>query len=193
MGPVWLGGECSGKSCARVGSLNYRFSVSEGDKDIEGAEHICAGTDNDSPDAALISSPLGRTFTNALTAAAIGRRQGLLKVGSCLWTSQWRESAISLSLTPTALVSPSHLPSGQPFVSQNLRKRLAIPPRQTASIHILSSLAHRRFRMRRAPLSTTSAMTVPITKSGYEDPVHATSAPATITPALAITSFAEKI
>ena len=73
------------------------------------------------------------------------------------------------------------------------RKRLAIPPRQTASIHILSSLAHRRFRMRRAPLSTTSAMTVPITKSGYEDPVHATSAPATITPALAITSFAEKI
>lgn len=72
-------------------------------------------------------------------------------------------------------------------------KRLAIPPRQTASIHILSSLAHRRFRMRRAPLSTTSAMTVPITKSGYEDPVHATSAPATITPALAITSFAEKI
>lgn len=75
----------------------------------------------------------------------------------------------------------------------NLRKRLAIPPRQTASIHILSSLAHRRFRMRRAPLSTTSAMTVPITKSGYEDPVHATSAPATITPALAITSFAEKI
>ena len=96
MGPVWLGGECSGKSCARVGSLNYRFSVSEGDKDIEGAEHICAGTDNDSPDAALISLPLGRTFTNALTAAAIGRRQGLLKVGSCLWTNQSRETAISL-------------------------------------------------------------------------------------------------
>ena len=99
MGPVWLGGECSGKSCARVGSLNYRFSVSEGDKDIEGAEHICAGTDNDSPDAALFSLPLGRTFTNALSAAAIGRRQGLLKVGSCLWTSQSRESAISLQLT----------------------------------------------------------------------------------------------
>lgn len=94
------------------------------------------------------------------------------------------------SLPPQDLASMGSVRICDP---EEVRKRLAIPPRQTASIHILSSLAHRRFRMRRAPLSTTSAMTVPITKSGYEDPVHATSAPATITPALAITSFAEKI
>lgn len=65
----------NGPSMARVGnawevmrqSRQPELSVqSEGDKDIEGAEHICAGTDSDLPDAALISLPLGRTFTNAL-------------------------------------------------------------------------------------------------------------------------------
>ena len=143
MGPVWLGGECSGKSCARVGSLNYRFSVSEGDKDIEGAEHICAGTDNDSPDAALISLPLGRTFTNALTAAAIGRRQGLLKVGSCLWTSQWRESAISLK-PPIATESTDEDPN--PLTTpQNSHRGAATPgsatcaPPAPARVHSLRS------------------------------------------------------
>ena len=136
MGPVWLGEECSGKSCARVGSLNYRFSVSEGDKDIEGAGHICAGTDNDSPDAAPISLPLGRTFTNALTAAAIGRRQGLLKVGSCLWTNQSRETAISLKRpdTPpkkTCLFPPTEAPHLAPSINHTTTNLIAISAIQT--------------------------------------------------------------
>jgi len=55
------------------------------------------------------------------------------------------------------------------------------------------SARHLSCKMRRAPFRTTRPTIVPIKRSGYLEPVTATSAPAAITPVFAITSLAEKM
>lgn len=48
-------------------------------------------------------------------------------------------------------------------------------------------------KIRTAPDTTTKAISAPIARSGKREPVHATSAPATMTPTFAMTSLVEKI
>lgn len=66
-------------------------------------------------------------------------------------------------------------------------------PEGSDGVRSTSGLAYRRARILRAPLSTTTPMIPPMTRSGMRDPVQATNAPAAITPMFARTSLAEKM